>query len=252
MKRRYSPSMRLKRSTTPQTTRPERVSSTGPKALRAYRSVKTHRTLTAVFVVSLAALLLLVALGVSSSNLGIDKKDMRAAFWNLPDSFLEIDPKDFGVATETLAAFGGESQNSVAFGSASPWQLIVATTATSTTAERFSFDTRLSSTSSALQSFSEVLDKAISSEQAAVALIPGASVLSARPQVGETSIALSVGIKEGEISFRVDLIFFRREHILGTVAVKYRASESPTVSADKAASLLDAKIQEVLKMRSTE
>jgi hypothetical protein len=241
MKRRYSPQMKLRRPNLPQPTSPNRVSSAKPKSPLSHWLASPSKAMTALFVMSLTVVLLLVALGVTSSDKGLSKEDLKSAFESLPKTLLEIDPKDLG-DTKFI-----KNSQGIAFGSGKPFQLIDVETATSSNFERISFDKFIASASSTSKQFLADITKLIEEDDKDVK-VTDASIVNL-PKIGDISVAVSLMVKDENVQFRYDMIFFRRDNIRNFVMVISLASEKPEVPVEKAASLLDTKIQEFLKTR---
>jgi hypothetical protein len=68
--------------------------------------------------------------------------------------------------------------------------------------------------------------------------------------MGDNSIGVKAGMKVMGMSFRGDLISFRRDNTGGFAAVMYRPSRSPQISADALADKMDVKIVELTGERN--
>lgn len=171
-------------------------------------------------------------LGLESIGFGLD--ELRAAFDALPNSFEELDPAAEGLSASELGV--GSLTDAVAFASSQPFQLLLAYSGQLSDLERIALDAELSSPDYANEFRQGILSGDWPSVQT-----PRSGTLELRG-IGDKSVGVWAEVVSEGVLLRIEAAVFRRGNLSAVVYSYFRPGESPSVTTQEAARLLDAAI----------
>ena len=172
--------------------------------------------------------------GYSAGNSRFGLEELRAAFGYLPDAFEEVDPSISNLTIEDLGleqVFTDVVINSIV----DLGELLIAASGEVSGSDRAVIDSELSPE----RFLDDVLEGFLNEAAAGQAVLVRDAGLLSVSNVGDIAAGVWVDTAFDGVDFRIDIVMFRQEELIGLIYSFYDPDSIPVVPAHEAATLLD-------------